>query len=492
MKKWFSFIIVAAITAFSCNRAEMPEENTDDKQIGSGTYVFSLTASLNDEITKSDYSASGAFTWSNGDQISVLFNDGAGNDKYYTLTAATGGSSSATFSGTIDDGWTIGASDTGKKWALFPAGLHTYNTTDHLPLFRIAGETDFTATHRSANIPMIAELPSDDATNSFEFKLATGAVKFTFTGLKYTKVKLIVENQQSRPLSGLIPVKVDSRNYLNFTASGAVGSTNISFIDNAIEGTVSFYVPFQNWRSDFQPKLTLVNLDDGSYKDYIILSKTAKSAIANNIGWATIMVMPSAVANGVGTPFAFTSKFGIDWNDGSIPSGVGYDGSDEDYVGIRMMKATADASYIYFYFEILKSKLLLDTSYNQANSFNAYFGGELDDTDGDWKWSPKRKAKEKFVTWLLAFGEPQNNSSMKSCFWGDYLYVEYRYARSKVAEVSPLPNLTTDATAYVGMISKYGRWHNGTEEQKIHSNYLYAPKTSVGYLVIDLPTYVAP
>lgn len=488
MKRVFLLVFAAIIALMACNKIDNYE--IDNPVTETGTYEFTLTANLDDDLTKSDYDASGNFTWSAGDQISVLFNDGAGNDKYYTLTAASGGSSSAQFSGTIDDGWTIGASDTGKKWALFPAAEHTYNTTTHMPLFRIPSETDFTATHYSASLPMVAELPSDDLTNSFSFMHATGAFKFTFTGLKYTKVKLIVENTSTRGLSGLVPVQAESRNYLNYTASGSSTSTRVSYIANATAGTVSFYVPFQVYRSDsFKPKITLVNLDEGANKDYILLETTAKSYFPS-VGWKEIKVVPSATVDGDGTPYAFSSTFGIDWSNASIPSGVGYDGSTDSYKAIHLMKATADASYVYFYFEYDKNKLLLDPSYNYSGSFTAYFGRELNES-GDWKWTPKRTAVEKWLAWMLKEGEPRSNSEMNSVFWGDCLYYEYKMPRNK----SGLDFLQTDDTAYLGMIVKYGRWNNGSGEQKDAtwgSYYSYAPKTSVGYLVVSLPTYVAP
>ena len=156
---------------------------------------------------------------------------------------------------------------------------------------------------------------------------------------------------------------------------------------------------------------------------------------------------------------------------------------------MKVLKATADASYVYVYFQIEKSKLLLENTRKYANSINVYFGRELDAEGGDWKWEPLRKSKDKYLTWLLKWGDPNpSESNYKGTFWGDYLYGEYRIPRDK----SGLEFLQTEDTAYVGLVCKYGKWHDGSAEKSEHSNYMFAPKTSEGYLVVSLPGYVAP
>ncbi len=139
-----------------------------------------LKASAPDAETKTDYSSTGEFSWSEGDAISVLFHNGDKN-KFFTLTT-TGSGATADFSGTIDEGYIIGASDgtdTDKKiWALFPASdNHTYSVGSN-PTFFIPSETDFTASgaHFSANLPLYAFSASDESVLSFAH--LTGAFKF--------------------------------------------------------------------------------------------------------------------------------------------------------------------------------------------------------------------------------------------------------------------------------------------------------------------------
>ena len=491
MKKLIAFIALGGLILSSCEKNSIQISIDSIQNQENSTYVFTLNASLDEVFTKTAYAGDKTFSWSEGDQISVLFNDGEGNNKYYTLTAATGGSALTTFSGTIDTGWSLGASDTGKKWALYPASAnHSYDTSKQFPVFFIPQDTDFTApgAHYSANIPMVASLPSDDETNSYTFAPATTTFKITFTDVDASKVKLIVTNQTTRILSGNIAVKLDgSRNYLSYSSSDSSGSTTITFTENATSKTAVFYIPFRGYNGEFQPVLTLVNMDDGANKDNIILSKTAKASAFSNGGegysWSRIVVVPSMSAPGVGSPYLFASKFGIDWYSASLPSGTGSD-SGEDYQGIRKVKATADAQYIYIYYEIAKSKLLLNEEYKYANTVKPFFGKDLDDEDGSWLWTPKRKVDDRWGTWLLRYGSPYNgSSSSKNEFWGDYLYGEYRHARSDK------DYLQITGAAYVGVVSYYGKWNNGTADQTTHSKYMFAPKTSEGFMVVDMPAY---
>lgn len=490
MKKWIVLIALGGLFVNSCTKNSVMISIDSIQEQENSTYVFTLKASFDEESTKTAYASDKTFSWSEGDQISVLFNDGAGNNKYYTLTAAAGGSKSTSFSGTIDSGWSLGASDTGTKWALYPASdNHGYDTTTHFPVFYIPQDTDFTApgAHFSANIPMVASLPSDDATDSYTFATATTTFKLTFTDVDASKVKLVVTNQTTRILSGNIAVKLDgSRNYLSYSSSDSSGSTTITFTENVTSKTAVFYIPFRAYNAEFQPVLTLVNMDDGANNGNIILSKTAKASAFSNGGdgysWNRIVVVPSMSAPGVGSPYLFASKFGIDWSSASLPSGTGSD-SGEDYQGIRKVKATADAQYIYLYYEIAKSKLLLNEEYKYANTVKPFFGKDLDE-EGSWLWTPKRKVDDPWGTWLLRYGSPYNGSSnSKNEFWGNYLYGEYRYARSNKEY------LKITGTAYVGVVSYYGKWNDGTADQTIHSKYMFAPKTSEGFMEVVMPAY---
>ncbi len=145
MRKHTILLLAAGLVAFAaCTRVanEVPAPEVPEVP---ATYEFSLSASLDEEVLKSDYTSTGVFSWSEGDQISVLFHDGD-NNKFFTLTAVSVSGNTATFRGPVTVGYTEG-SNLGAKWALFPASdLHVYNTANvgvdkakhisfHIPLY---------------------------------------------------------------------------------------------------------------------------------------------------------------------------------------------------------------------------------------------------------------------------------------------------------------------------------------------------------------------
>ena len=88
MRKHTILLLAAGLVAFAaCTRVanEVPAPEVPEVP---ATYEFSLSASLDEEVLKSDYTSTGVFSWSEGDQISVLFHDGD-NNKFFTLTAVS-------------------------------------------------------------------------------------------------------------------------------------------------------------------------------------------------------------------------------------------------------------------------------------------------------------------------------------------------------------------------------------------------------------------
>ena len=132
---------MAAAVVAACQVEPVNDLNSNDPdtpvvpEVQKGTYTYTINASIKEEeqpaevAVKSDYDASGNFSWSSGDAISVLFHKDTDN-KFFTLTT-TGTGASASFSGEIEVGYTIGASDgtvgNQKIWVLFPASSsHSY------------------------------------------------------------------------------------------------------------------------------------------------------------------------------------------------------------------------------------------------------------------------------------------------------------------------------------------------------------------------------
>ena len=189
---YFPLLLMAAAAVAACQNKAAVEEPAQ------GSYVFTLRATSPDLDTKTDYSSTGKFSWSEGDDISVLFHNEAGDNKFFTLTATTINGASADFSGAIDEGYEIGASDGTDSdkniWALYPASDNHSFTVGNYPKVFIPSEIDFTASgaHYSANMPMYAQVTSEE--NVFAFKHLAAAFKFTFTDVSAAKSGLNVQS----------------------------------------------------------------------------------------------------------------------------------------------------------------------------------------------------------------------------------------------------------------------------------------------------------
>ncbi len=347
MKKYIALIALFGFVLFSCSKSPIVEPQAPAE---SGYYTFTLNAnadvmeSVTDgSETKSYYGADEvSFNWSANDEISVLFHKGE-DHKFFTLKTTTGGSSSASFSGTIDEGYVLGASETEsvnqQYWALFPASAnHSWNTETHLPDFYEAPEVDYTKSHFSANIPMYA---NGDADGNFSFKYLTSCYKFTFTDIDAQKVKLSVHSASSGGwyLSGKSPIKIDGSTYYLQCYDGT-GSRDVSYIEavDATEKKAVFYVPFRGWET-FKPQLTLTNVDNGA----TLLSVTAKSALAA-ASFGKIVVLPAKSLSGISV---FVPKINID---GDMSDWDGIEtASTNDSNNYRVFKATFDSKYIYLY-----------------------------------------------------------------------------------------------------------------------------------------------
>lgn len=267
-------------------------------EVKAPTYTFTLSANMDDEITKTAYANDKSFSWSVGDAISVLFHNGSTN-QFFPLTAVSIEGARATFSGEITEGYVAGASDTGKYWALYPAGSHTYTKDAENPVtFNIPGSTDYTApgTHFSANLPLCAN-SSNPA--SYTFSHMCGTYKFQFRDIDVDKVEFIVDNP-SRGLSGNISTTSDSSHtYLTQSGSAPESDKRISFIENVSgDKTAVFYVPYRGWHSDFQPTITLKDASTGQ----TLYTRTAKAAFSGDMASTVkkmVVVPPISVSGTV-------------------------------------------------------------------------------------------------------------------------------------------------------------------------------------------------
>ena len=400
----------AAIAA--CQNKAAVEEPTQ------GSYVFTLKATSPDLDTKTDYTSTGKFTWSEGDAISVLFHNGDEN-KFFTLTNTSGAGASADFSGTIDEGYEIGASDgtdSDKKiWALFPASeKHSYSAGNN-PVFHTPAVTDFTApdAHFSANIPMYALVAS--AKEVFSFSNLACTYKFIIKDLdaSINKVKLVVQNQESRGLSGSWNIHNDK--YINYEYSIGSPNSTITLINNANNQTAIFYVSCRYWGA-FRPVVTVYDAETEA---------ELKSLSAPNAKTPTSMtsIQPITIS-APGTGSVPTSIFdGLNWSDSNATTSI-LDDWQTNTIGLTELKIIASTEYMFARVKGAASSITENNYmdiYLSDGAEGDYVWGDYWRTTGSVIYKKEHKGLVTTSSLIMSFNganiETKTESSGDSIFW---------------------------------------------------------------------------
>jgi len=491
MKKFFILSSAAIIIMASCGK-----ENNNIQIDNKSTYEFTLSAisedtgndkkATGDKITKTSYSGEKVFSWTLGDKISVLFHDAGDNNAFYVLTATSVDGKNATFKGTIDSGWTIGAADTGDKWALFPAGSHSYTAT--APILNLPASTDFSASHFSANLPMYAIGEDDGAGNDvFAFKHISnvGAYKISFSNLDVSKVRLDIETSGSYHISGDFQLALDGSKYkINPWTYSFVSEAGkrVSFTENVVSKTATFYVPFKTWENNFQPTMTLYDVNTG----FVIKKVTASAALPYTTG--NVVVLKPFSAPGTGS--ALVSAYGINWEAVTCEAaGSSGDGVD----AIQKIKATADADFVYVYMEINNDRLYSNPSYMYQNRSYLYVGDGSAGSASKWTQDYQLKLEG----WLKYNNTPCFNANTSGILdgnkgngtiVGNVLYIEMAIKRSGVA---CLQNAVA-SNAYIGFMTTDTYNVSGSSTEGSRAEHGFAPVKNGSMLEVAIPAYVTP
>lgn len=351
-----SWLLMAAAVITACEKERVETEPTVEKT----SYVYSVKATISsDAETRTDYDADGKFSWSSGDQISVLFNDGETN-KFFTLTTEAGGET-ATFTGTIDAGYTIGATDKTdedlKIWALYPASENHSYTEGANPSFYVQPEVDFTETHFSANIPMYDQLTEQ---GTFSFKNLASTYKFTVKDLdsRVKKVKFQIYNQTTYALSGLWPIHADKYINYDYASPGSEKST-LTYVGNVTNGQAVFYVS-SRYYGKFQPVIKVFDADhDFLLKEFTAGTEKIPSSMSKvqRISLSVPTELPVTIVDGVIE----------EWDE--VPAIAG------NTTRILEWKYLSDESNLYFLFKIDKAMIV-------ASNWGSYIFTGFD-TDND-------------------------------------------------------------------------------------------------------------
>lgn len=361
MKHYFiPMMLMAAAALASCEKQNSFVEQKAQEE----SYVYTISAVAPDMVdesapaqapTRTDYAADGTFSWSAGDAISVLFHNGEDN-KFFTLTTTESGAT-AKFSGSIETGYEIGASDgtvSDKKiWALFPASENHVYTAGSNPTFYVQPSVDFTTSHFSANIPMYDLVDAEDATLSFKNLAST--YKFIVSGIKdgVDKVQFRVHNQLTNGLSGAWPISVGSDTFINYDyASPGSANSTLTYVSNVTNNQAVFYVSCRYW-GKFQPVVTVSNYATGvAIKTFTATSEkqptstTSVKPITLNVSEANggNYYVPAVLIDG-----DFDDWDGVDVFDGSA-----------GHTRINAWRMQADESNVYVYMDLVTAKITAD------------------------------------------------------------------------------------------------------------------------------------
>lgn len=353
MKK-YAFIIAAlsACLTVSCNK-ELSNDETVTPQVTMKTVT--ITATIDDEIdesTKTSYSNTGVFSWTAGDQISVLGDDG----NTYTFTANSTGVTS-TFTGTMPDGVGLGAR------AHFPADSG-HDIAGYK--YCIPSSKDISA-HVSADIPMVGV--KDDT--KYNFAHCCGATQLTIDNIpsKFVKVQITVSHP-SLKLSGTFSI-FTSGSYYKWNANTAANDAEKTYVRTVAvsDNKASIYIPYGSgdewWGTN---TVSVIGYDSADNPTTLLSDKAMKSIGA--VARAHIKPLK---------PLGLDRLAFIDWSAGGIQTFAG-NGTDNNY-GERIIqwKVDYDSYYLYFYYTLTKSKIKYDSesgSYASSQS-RIYIGLDL-------------------------------------------------------------------------------------------------------------------
>lgn len=473
--------VISAACTLELVPQDKPAQPTED-----GSYVFSLNATAGN-LTKTSYADEMTFSWTAGDQISVLFHKDSDN-KFFTLTTASSGAN-VTFSGDIEAGYEIGASTEGNpKVALFPASPdHSYNAASATPVvFNIPILTDFTKSHFSANIPMFA---SGDGDNNFSFKHIAGGFKVVFTSIdpSISKVRLHVKNQTTKKLSGNFTLQDSNTRWWDEWASEGSDDQTVDYVVNVVEGKATFYIPYGHNQEHFQPDFTLTNAVNGNTLK--VLSAKAAFSGDNKPRYDRLVVLPEIPASGTGTSPGWRSNHEINWD--MVNTSVNGRTS-ENLAGINTMKVTSDATNIYVLLDIKSSYLVDNDDYDYSNYLLLYAGDGSDTGTLEWMWTTKQQ--NCFTGWMKTANSTTFSKVDGSIIDaianidGDHGYYEIAIARTGNSAL-------LGTTAYLGCVfnKQYydeGAIHNDPSQGDTYVGYAPTPWTSM--FEVSLPTYFNP
>lgn len=349
----FFFSVLAACMMVSCNKETTILQSVDADDNQDGMQRVTISASIAD-ATKTSYSSDPSdessllFSWTAGDEISVLCSDG----NFYTFTAESTASTS-TFSGSIPKGASIGAK------AYFPANDNHTSSSYYLPSYK-----DITS-HDSADIPMYGTKGAGDA---FSFVHCAGALLITIENIPdgITSATIQVESNDDGghkiKLSGLFYLYAGASPY--WSGDYAAAETNENIYSRKVsvsDNTAMLYLPsaagYNNWVSN---KLSVTG--HGAEGDVVLFSEKSMKAFGQ-VDRAHVTPL---------TPLVYSDLGNIKWPTSGLFSGSGR---------VNQWYATSDSRFIYVYIEYDRTDAT--TTSNTGNYLEVGFDLDNNQSNGE-------------------------------------------------------------------------------------------------------------
>lgn len=345
MKKLFLFAILLTMVMVGCSEKISTLESNSKDTVAPQVVTLYAHAS---EVTRTSYAGDKTFSWTAGDKISVLYHNDLNEPVWVEFTASTSAASSA-FTATVPGGLTIGAPTTGVQWALYPANENHVYTNDSTIGFAQAAVVDGT----TAKIPMIATLASGSS-DAYHFRQMGGALKFTVKNIRTEVSRIRLEFNTSwgdKYVSGVFSVQnPDSATpSIVYNSMTSDASRLISATANVESNNSVVYLPLpvlEAWASFY---INVYDADNGVLLCQKKISSGCVTASRQRIDAVNDLTLPDVDRS---RPIQIDGYISSDWSGSGIYSFVS-----ENPNRIKTWKATSDADYIYFLFQLVKAKI---------------------------------------------------------------------------------------------------------------------------------------
>lgn len=258
MKNLFSTILLSGLLFVGCSKEDIAEQN-DPPVLACKSVSISANMGADDESRASIDSKTGAFTWQDGDVISVLATDG----KFYDFTLeGEANVKTAEFVGSIPE--TANITSVATYPSLVANGTENTIYVDGVLNYTLPAE--WTYVEGASNVPMVAKF--DEGATHIAFKQVGGIMRFPVKNLP-TQAKFTITVNGSG-IVGPFHVDVATLGESYMTADESESSTVTINYSSVVDGaSAEFNVPVPvGTYDDFTVKITDADGNDLLTKSY--------------------------------------------------------------------------------------------------------------------------------------------------------------------------------------------------------------------------------